>query len=112
MPKWWFHFAFTWSPNAGLKFYLNGELAASNNNTEEIESGTGISNDEVTIGKTNSLLDMVYNDMYGDLSIGHLAIWTKELSKSRVWMTFRSTLDTRTIKSMTCCQNMKGIVCI
>ncbi|XP_078345693.1 uncharacterized protein LOC144631168 isoform X3 [Oculina patagonica] len=110
LPRWWFHFAFTWNHKRGLKFYKNGKLAVSSKNPEKLLSSTGISNDEITIGKANSLWDMITKTGFGDFSIGHLAIWTYELSKFDVEIAFLSAL-TKTIKSMVCCQSMKADPC-
>ena len=104
---WWFHFAFTWNNKHGLKFYKNGQLVVSNSKPERVVSGKGIANDEITIGKSNKLLDMITRNGYGNLSIAHLAIWTYELRKFDVEVAFLSVLM-KTKTSLRCCQTMKG----
>ena len=62
---------------------------------------------EITIGKPNSLSSMFKANSYGEFSIGHLAIWTFELSSFDVEIAFMSSLRRTTI-SITCCKAMKG----
>ena len=108
VPRWWFHFAFTWNRERGLKFYKNGQLDVSNSKPERIVGGKGIANDEITIGKPNKLLDLIARNGYaGKLSIAHLVIWTYELSKFDVEVAFLSALM-KTKSSLRCCQRMKG----
>ena len=107
VPRWWFHFAFTWNHKRGLKFYKNGQLVVSSSNPETVVDGKGRANDEITIGKPNKLIDMISKNGYGDLSIAHLVIWTYELSKYDVEIAFLSAL-TKTKNSLRCCQTMKG----
>ena len=111
IPKWWFYFAFTWNPNRGLKFYKNGKLAGGSGNPEEVSSFSDFSKDEITIGKPNSIWSMLKDNSYGEFSIGHLAIWTYELSAFDVEIAFLYTL-TKTTKSMICCITMKGNACV
>ena len=80
----------------------------SSSNPETVVDGKGIANDMITIGKPNSLLDMISSRHgFGSLSIGHLAIWTYELTKFDVKIAFLSVL-TKTKNSLRCCQAMEG----
>lgn len=58
IPRWWFHFAFTWNRNRGLKFYKNGKLAVMSRNAEKGSGYRGVPNNVLTIGKPNSLESM------------------------------------------------------
>ena len=107
VPTWWFHFAFTWNREQGLKFYENGQLVVSSSNPEKVEDGKGRANDEITIGKPNKLLDLITKSGFGDLSIAHLAIWTYELTRFDVEVAFL-TAQTKTKNSIRCCQTLKG----
>ena len=40
IPRWWFHFAFTWSPNQGLKYYKNGKFVLGKKNPERFMVAT------------------------------------------------------------------------
>ena len=107
IPRWWFHFAFTWNRERGLKFYKNGQLDVNSSKRETIVDGNGRANDAITIGKPNKLLDMLKENSVGDLSIAHLAIWTYELSRFDVEVAFLTALS-KTKNSIRCCQDMKG----
>ena len=105
LPKWWFHFAFTWSREHGLKFYKNGKLAVKSQKPDFLRNERN-AKDKMTIGKPNSLTK-IYS--YGGFSIGHFTIWSYELSWDNVELAFLSTL-TETTSSIKCCHEMKGNV--
>ena len=105
LPKWWFHFAFTWSREHGLKFYKNGKLAVKSQKPDFLRNRRN-AKDKITIGKPNSLTK-IYS--YGGFSIGHFTIWSYELSWDKVELAFLSTL-TETTSSIKCCHEMKGNV--
>ena len=107
IPRWWFHFSFTWNRNRGLKFYKNGKLAVVSGNPEEISRYRGAVADLLTIGKPNSLKSMFRPNSYGAFSIGHFVIWTYELLSFDVEIAFMSVL-TKSTNSMICCKKMKG----
>ena len=107
IPRWWFHFSFTWNRNRGLKFYKNGKLAVVSGNPEEISRYRGAVADLLTIGKPNSLKSMFRPNSYGAFSIGHFVIWTYELLSFDAEIAFMSVL-TKSTNSMICCKKMKG----
>nr|XP_058962628.1 uncharacterized protein LOC131789508 isoform X2 [Pocillopora verrucosa] len=107
LPKWWFHFAFTWSREHGLKFYKNGKLAVKSQKPDFLRSERN-AKDKMTIGKPNSLTK-IYS--YGGFSIGHFTIWSYELSWDNVELAFLSTL-TETTSSIKCCHEMKADPCV
>ena len=105
IPSWWFHFAFTWNGNKGLKFYENGKLALSNNFPVSVERrSTDPKNTIMTIGRANALTGL---SKFGNFSIGHLVIWTYALSSFEVEVAFMLVQD-KTAKSIKCCSQMKG----
>ena len=108
IPRWWFHFAFTWSPNQGLKYYKNGKFVLGKKNPERfmVATDTNIAK-MITIGLPNSLKAMSRKNSRGKFSLGHLVIWTYEVSKYDMEIAFRSVLTTG-IKSLLCCQQLKG----
>ncbi|XP_074628220.1 uncharacterized protein LOC141886102 isoform X3 [Acropora palmata] len=111
IPSWWFHFAFTWNGNKGLKFYENGKLALSNNFPVSVERrSTDPKNTIMTIGRANSITGLV-QPKFGNFSIGHLVIWTYALSSFDVEVAFMLVQD-KTAKSIKCCSQMKADPCI
>ena len=105
IPKWWFHFAFTWTKERGLSFYENGKRVMSSTKPEPIEKGTNDeTQSELTIGRPNSIYKI---NNYGKFSIGHLVIWTNELSPFDLEIAFLILL-TKNMKSISCCNQMKG----
>ena len=61
-------------------------------------------NAAITIGRANSLSGL---NRFGAFSIGHLVIWTYELSAFDVEVAFLLVQD-KTEKSIQCCSRMKG----
>ncbi|KAM7438914.1 hypothetical protein ABFA07_011617 [Porites harrisoni] len=112
IPRWWFHFAFTWSPNQGLKYYKNGKFVLGKKNPERfmVATDTNIAK-MITIGLPNSLKAMSRKNSRGKFSLGHLVIWTYEVSKYDMEIAFRSVLTTG-IKSLLCCQQLKEDPCV
>ncbi|XP_067019001.1 uncharacterized protein [Acropora muricata] len=113
IPSWWFHFAFTWNGNKGLKFYENGKLALSNNFPVSVgRRSTDPKNTSTVmiIGRANSLLGL-FKPKFGNFSIGHLVIWTYALSSFDVEVAFMLVQD-KTAKSLKCCSQMKADPCI
>ncbi|XP_022796048.1 uncharacterized protein LOC111334546 isoform X2 [Stylophora pistillata] len=110
LPKWWFHFAFTWSRMHGLKFYKNGRLAVKSKKPDFIRNG-GKATNKISIGKPNSLNSIFMPNKHGEFSIGHFAIWIYELSWDNVELAFLSSL-TKTTSSIKCCHSMKADPCV
>lgn len=108
IPRWWFHFAFTWGPNQGLKYYKNGKFVLGKKNPERfmVATDTNIAK-MITIGLPNSLKAMSRKNSRGKFSLGHLVIWTHEVSKYDMEIAFLSVLTTG-IKSVVCCQQLRG----
>ncbi|CAH3019822.1 unnamed protein product [Porites evermanni] len=112
IPRWWFHFAFTWSPNQGLKYYKNGKFVLGKKNPERfmVATDTNIAK-MITIGLPNSLKAMSRKNSRGKFSLGHLVIWTHEVSKYDMEIAFLSVLTTG-IKSVVCCQQLREDPCV
>ena len=108
IPRWWFHFAFTWSPNQGLKYYKNGKFVLGKKNPERFMVATDTNITKIiTIGRPNLLKAMSRKNSRGKFSLGHLVIWTHEASKYDMEIAFLSVL-TAEIKSVVCCQQLRG----
>ncbi|XP_068688990.1 uncharacterized protein [Montipora foliosa] len=112
IPHWWYHFAFTWNGNHGLKFYENGKLAVSDHSPKSVVKGF-VSPKEtlITIGRPNSLKAMLKPNSFGNFRMGHLVVWLYELSPFDVEVAFL-TIQTKTTKSIICCNQMKEDPCI
>ena len=61
----------------------------------------------ITIGLPNSLKALSRKNSRGKFSLGHLVIWTHEVSKYDMEIAFLSVLTTG-IKSVVCCQQLRG----
>ena len=63
----------------------------------------------ITIGRPNSIKAMLRKNSLGKFSLGHLVIWTHEVSKYDMEIAFISVLKTKILmKSLVCCQRLKG----
>ena len=60
--------------------------------------------DSLTLGRPNSLGEL---RAYGQFSIGHLVLWTNELTQYEVQVAFESVLF-KTKRSRLCCHSRKG----
>ena len=75
----WFYFTFTWSVEAGLSYFENGQLIASTQVPEDITRASDIFT-QLTIGKFNA----ESLDHYCNLSVSDLLIWRKRLTDDEV----------------------------
>ena len=75
----WFYFTFTWTVEAGLRYFQNGQLIASTQAPEEITRASD-SLTQLTVGKFNA----ESLNHYGNLSVSDLLIWRKRLTDDEV----------------------------
>ena len=75
----WFYFTFTWSVEAGLRYFQNGHLMASTQAPRDITRASDTLT-QLTLGKFNA--DRL--DHYGNLSVSDLLIWRKRLTDDEV----------------------------
>ena len=105
LPKAWFHLAFTWHLDRGLKVYKNGKIIVKDK-TARMVKFPALSRDYeiITLGRPNSISKL---HKYGKFDIGHLVIWQYELSAYEVEVAFLTVLA-KTTKSLICCHFKKG----
>ncbi|EDO45885.1 predicted protein [Nematostella vectensis] len=109
LPKAWFHFVFSWHIDNGLKVYRNGKLVVTDKSAAEVTFPPLKPRYEIiTLGRPNSLTKL-HN--YAKIDIGHLVIWTYELSHYEVEVSFLTVLA-KTTKSLICCHFKKADPCV
>ncbi|XP_032218231.2 uncharacterized protein LOC5517955 isoform X4 [Nematostella vectensis] len=109
LPKAWLHLVITWHVNNGLKLYHNAKLVATEENSTDVKCPPLEPRNEIlTVGRPNSLTKL-HN--YARLDIGHLVIWTRELSHHEVEVAFLTVLAKST-KSLICCHFKKEDPCV
>ncbi|EDO45822.1 predicted protein [Nematostella vectensis] len=109
LPKAWLHLVITWHVNNGLKLYHNAKLVATEENSTDVKFPPLEPRNEIlTVGRPNSLTKL-HN--YARLDIGHLVIWTRELSHHEVEVAFLTVLAKST-KSLICCHFKKEDPCV
>ena len=102
----WFHVSITWDRQHGLKFYRNGDLIVTNTKPNSVKYTPLRSREGTfTLGRPNSMFKL---DSYGNFSIGHLVIWTHELTHYEVRVAYESVIY-RTKKSSLCCHSRAGV---
>ncbi|XP_022789234.1 protocadherin Fat 4-like [Stylophora pistillata] len=85
IPTDWFYFTFTWSVEAGLRYFQDGQLIASTQAPEKVTRGSDIFT-SLTIGKPNNVESPQY---YGNLSVSDLLIWRKRLTDEEVLHSYK-----------------------
>lgn len=106
LPTAWFHFAFTWHLDHGLKVYKNGKMISKSNKPKKVtfRSPKYLFDTIISIGRPDSLFNILN---HGKFDIGHLVIWPYELSAYEVEVAFLTVLA-KTTKSLICCHFKKG----
>lgn len=105
LPKSWFHFAFTWHIDHGLKVYKNGKIVVKDTTARMVKfPPLSRAYETITLGRPNSISKL---HKYGKFDIGHLVIWRYELSAYEVEVAFLTVLA-KTTKSLICCHFKKG----
>jgi len=121
-PTYWFHFAFTWDKNTGLKLFINGEEKLSsktrtlvnkisNNAKHQISSSTSPSksyerNDyaEISFAKNNPKLR---DGKFGAFDLGHVAFWNRALAGDDVSNVYKADVMID-ITDQDCCMKKRG----
>lgn len=80
----WFYFTFTWSVQAGLRYFQDGQLIASAQAPEDITRASDIFT-QLTVGTYN----VESLDHYGNLSVSDLLIWRKRLTDDEVLHSYK-----------------------
>lgn len=106
LPNAWFHFAFTWHQDHGLKVYKNGKIIAKTIQAKNVPLRPAKFRIDtiISIGRPDSLHN-IFN--HGKFDIGHFVIWPYELSAYEVEVAFQVVLA-KTTKSLICCHFKKG----